>query len=244
MSHSRQIRAAFVAAVTALLVILPATGANAAAEAANATVRVVKGNTLSGIARSQCGTTAAWPGIWHDNPSISNPDLIYPGQRLTVNCRIVAAASRSNAARSAPTTTGWVVPLPGRKCTSGWGAPRVGHSHKGNDIPAPFGTPIRAAHAGKVVRIAYQGSGAGHYVVLSHPGGVWTLYEHMRSRTFLRVGANVAAGATIGYVGATGNATRNGRSFPHLHYEVHTGALWRPVNPGPFMRRVGAPLGC
>jgi murein DD-endopeptidase MepM/ murein hydrolase activator NlpD len=240
MSHSRQIRTAFAAAVTALLVILPATGANAA------TVKVVHGNTLSGIARSLCGSAAAWPGIWHENPQIKDPNLIYPGQRLTVSCRSQGATASRSTTRTV-VLNGWTHPLPGHKCTSGWGAPRVGHKHKGNDLPAPFGTPIRAAHAGKVVRISYDAGGAGWYVVLAHPSGVWTLYEHMRSQTFLRVGANVAAGATIGYVGATGNATRNGHSFPHLHFEVHLGSLWganAAVDPGPFMRRVGVPLGC
>ena len=69
-------RAAIVTTFAALLILVPALGASANS------VKVVTGDTLSGIAQSQCGRASAWPGIWHDNTQIHNPDLIFPGQTL------------------------------------------------------------------------------------------------------------------------------------------------------------------
>lgn len=234
MSHSKKFRASILAAFTALLILLPATGAFAS------NVKVVSGNTLSGIAASQCGRASAWPGIWHDNPQISNPDLIFPGQTLAVNC--ASPRGSNSASRSGPSGS-WVHPiragLHGVAPGACWGAPRVGHTHKGVDLSAGYGVPIHAAHAGYVARISYDAGGAGWYVALNNGGGIWTVYEHMRSRPSLPTGARVAAGQTIGYVGATGNA-----KGPHLHFEVHSGALWHPINPAPFLRARGVNVGC
>lgn len=235
MGSSRQIRTAFVGIVASLLILVPAVGANAA------TVKVVRGNTLSGIARTQCGDMSVWPTIWHDNPQIKNPNLIYPGQHIVVNC----PGPRTPQSVLPVVTSGWVNPIRPGFYVGGsggcWGAARKGHSHQGVDLTVGRGTPIHAVHAGKVVVIKYQAKGAGNYVVLSHGSGIWTVYMHLRERTFLNVGATVATGQTIGYVGATGNATG-----PHLHFEVHVGGLWDPyrVNPAPFMRQRGAAVGC
>ena len=73
--------------------------------------------------------------------------------------------------------------------------------------------------------------------MLNH-GTYQTVYMHMRTRSFLRVGQSVRAGQTIGYVGRTGDATG-----PHLHFEIHRGA-WHPFNPAPFLRARGVRVGC
>ncbi|MCC2977523.1 M23 family metallopeptidase [Sphingomonas sp. PL-96] len=94
--------------------------------------------------------------------------------------------------------------------------------HKGLDIAAPSGTPIRAAADGVVARAGRAG-GYGNFVKLNHNGGLATGYGHM-SRIAVRAGQRVQQGAVIGYVGSTGISTG-----PHLHYE-----LWKngaAVNP-------------
>jgi murein DD-endopeptidase MepM/ murein hydrolase activator NlpD len=91
--------------------------------------------------------------------------------------------------------------------------PRGNRFHAGVDIPAPKGTPVGAAASGRVV-FAAVGAGFGKLVVLEHQGGVRTRYAHL-SRITVRVGQYVNAHATVGLVGATGEA--NG---PHLHFEV------------------------
>ncbi len=63
------------------------------------TVAVVPGDTLSILASRHCGT-GAWQGIYQDNRAVvgGNPNLIYPGQVLVINC----SGSFRSAAASAP----------------------------------------------------------------------------------------------------------------------------------------------
>ena len=61
---------------------------------------------------------------------------------------------------------------------------------------------------------AAVGDGFGKLVVLEHGNGVRTRYAHL-SRITVRVGQYVKVRATVGLVGATGEATG-----PHLHFEV------------------------
>ncbi|NLG83066.1 MAG: peptidoglycan DD-metalloendopeptidase family protein [Firmicutes bacterium] len=106
---------------------------------------------------------------------------------------------------------GWQWPLTGR-ITSRYGR-RWGRMHRGLDIAAPAGTPVRAAAAGRV-RFAGWQSGYGLVVILEHPDGRRTVYGH-NSCLLVKVGQWVPAGAILAKVGATGNATG-----PHLHFEV------------------------
>jgi murein DD-endopeptidase MepM/ murein hydrolase activator NlpD len=92
--------------------------------------------------------------------------------------------------------------------------PRGDRFHAGVDFPAPTGTPVGAARAGRVIFAGPSGSGWGNLVVLAHGGGVRTRYAHL-SRIDVRLGMRVGGGSTVGLVGATGEATG-----PHLHFEV------------------------
>ncbi|WP_298671262.1 M23 family metallopeptidase [uncultured Sphingomonas sp.] len=94
--------------------------------------------------------------------------------------------------------------------------------HKGMDIGAPYGAPIRAAVDG-VVAQAGRAGGYGNFVKLNHAGGVATGYGHM-SRIAVRAGQRVSRGQVIGYVGSTGLSTG-----PHLHWEVWKNGV--SVNP-------------
>jgi peptidoglycan hydrolase-like protein with peptidoglycan-binding domain len=94
--------------------------------------------------------------------------------------------------------------------------PRGDRFHAGVDLVAGMGDPVRAAAAGRVVWVGYR-SGWGLVVTLAHGDGVRTLYAHLSSAT-VRLGDRVATGATVGLVGATGDATG-----PHLHFEVRVG---------------------
>ena len=102
-----------------------------------------------------------------------------------------------------------------------------GEFHKGVDISAPFGTPIRATADG-VVEMAGMGNGYGREVVINHGGGVQTTYAHM-SGFHVSAGEQVVRGQIIGYVGTSGRSTG-----AHVHYEVRLRNV--PVNPHKYLR--------
>jgi len=91
--------------------------------------------------------------------------------------------------------------------------PRGNAHHDGIDIAAPEGTPIRAALDGTV---AYVGAlrGYGKVVILSHEGGLTTVYAH-NSKNLVGQGTRVRRGTVIASVGQTGRTTG-----PNLHFEV------------------------
>ncbi|MDR6852217.1 murein DD-endopeptidase MepM/ murein hydrolase activator NlpD [Sphingomonas sp. BE123] len=99
---------------------------------------------------------------------------------------------------------------------------RFTRMHKGLDIAAPHGAPIRAANDG-VVAFAGRNGGYGNFVRLNHSGGMGTGYGHM-SRIAVRGGQRVSRGQVIGYVGSTGISTG-----PHLHYELYRNGV--AINP-------------
>lgn len=52
--------------------------------------------------------------------------------------------------------------------------------HNGIDLSAGFGAPIRAAASGNIIMNAWDQYGFGHYIVIDHGNGVWSLYAHMQ----------------------------------------------------------------
>ncbi len=147
--------------------------------------------------------------------------------------RIIAKAEARAAARTAgsgaagaasPNRTvgggGCIWPTSG-SVTSEFGS-RWGRLHAGIDIAAPSGTPIYAAQGGTVIFSGVQ-SGYGNVVIVSHGGGLTTLYGH-QSRVAASNGQSVSQGDNIGYVGNTGRSTG-----PHLHFETRYGGS--PRNP-------------
>ncbi len=144
----------------------------------------------------------------------------------------VAAAEKELAAQisTVVSESGFMWPLPGYNTLSslfgGRTHPVTGkpNNHTGIDIPAPSGTPIKAAKSGVVLTSTYNNS-YGNYVVVSHSDGTSTLYAHM-SRRGVSKGQTVSQGQVVGYVGTTGSSTGN-----HLHFEIRVnGSRVDPVN--------------
>ena len=98
--------------------------------------------------------------------------------------------------------------------------------HSGVDIGGDYGQPIAAAQGGTV---EYAGwiSGYGNAVIISHGGGISTLYGHCQSLA-VGVGQQVSQGETIAYCGSTGNSTG-----PHCHFEVRQGG--EPISPYSYL---------
>jgi murein DD-endopeptidase MepM/ murein hydrolase activator NlpD len=85
--------------------------------------------------------------------------------------------------------------------------------HPGIDFAGPWGARVAATASGKVVFAGYRG-GYGNMVEIDHGYGIHTRYGHL-SAINVKLGAEVAKGATLGRVGSTGRSTG-----PHVHYEV------------------------
>jgi hypothetical protein len=165
--------------------------------------------------------------------------LTQAGRSSSSTSREPAAAStqgsRPQGGRAWPSSpgpgwSGFHWPLENYPITSAFGPRRdpVGHRkcrfHHGVDIGAPWGTPIRAAAAGRVVAAGWV-EGYGNYIRIDHGNGRETAYGHC-SWLGVQVGQRVERGKVIGNVGNTGHSTG-----PHLHFEViRNGRRENPCN--------------
>ena len=108
-----------------------------------------------------------------------------------------------------------------------FGSPRSGNRrHRGIDLVAPVGSPVRAVQSGRVIQIGTH-RGLGRFIELEHRHRLSSLYAHL-SGVRVAVGQRVRQGQAIGAVGKTGNA-RHRWITPHLHLEILRGA--EPINP-------------
>lgn len=109
----------------------------------------------------------------------------------------------------------WPLAPEHRRITQAFGANPADYAgyglagHEGIDLSCPVGTPVMAAHEGRVA-VMWAPATYGTYIVLVGEWWMYTLYGHL-SRT-LRDGEIVNAGDLIGYSGNTGRSTA-----PHLH---------------------------
>jgi murein DD-endopeptidase MepM/ murein hydrolase activator NlpD len=132
-----------------------------------------------------------------------------------------------------------------------WGGPRQIGPHQGNDIFAPFGSPVLAAADGTVHKVGTLPI-SGNRLWIYTDGGDQFFYAHLSAFAPAAVnGAKVKAGTVLGFVGNTGDAEP---TPPHLHFEVHPGGedavdpheillAWQnggDVAPGAWLQRVGS----
>jgi hypothetical protein len=105
------------------------------------------------------------------------------------------------------------------------GEPRA--PHLGVDVAAPTGTPVVAMASGVVALAEPDLFFTGGTVFLDHGHGLTSVYAHLDS-VLVEAGREVAQGAAIGTIGATGRVTG-----PHLHWGIY----WfdQPVDPMPLV---------
>jgi len=122
-----------------------------------------------------------------------------------------------------------------------FGAPRRGpppHTHAGNDIFGPEGTPLLAVRAGRTSRHTSQLGGLD--LDLTTPDGLLARYVHLQA--YEGPDRDVQAGEVIGYLGQTGNACNTWdqsgtvclQGDPQLHFELRPGG-GAPVDPHPAL---------
>lgn len=98
--------------------------------------------------------------------------------------------------------------------------------HLGIDIAVPYGTAIKAADGGTVIKAGWNGS-YGKLVAIRHDNGIVTYYGH-NSSILVNVGDKVYQGQIIARAGSTGNSSGN-----HCHFEVRVEGT--SVNPRNYL---------
>ena len=170
-----------------------------------------------------------WSGSWRD-PVVPSARQGYGVERYyhraSDSARAISLASGPGALASFGVDTA----VDTRGGQPGW-------RHSGVDLAARRGTLVRAPAAGMVAGVG-EYTLTGRTLVIDHGQGVHSAYFHLDT-VLVREGSQVAAGAAIGRVGATGLATG-----PHLHYGIYVHG--RDVDPAawtgmpPFARDTAA----
>ena len=111
-----------------------------------------------------------------------------------------------------------------------------GRVHEAIDIMAPGGSPVIAAADGKIVKFHDSVQGGITIYELSADGKYVYYYAHLQKRADgLKEGDEIRQGATIGFVGDTGNA---GPANYHLHFSIFAVTdpkrYWSGSNINPF----------
>ena len=160
-----------------------------------------------------------------------------------LRARAAAAAAAAAAARSSSSGGGggtvlsgpFVFPVRGpHSYIDSWGARRSGgRTHKGTDIMAPRGTTLVACVSGTITKVnPYDTGTGGRAIYLSGANGTQYYYCHMDSVAGgITAGTYVGAGAVVGSVGNSGNASGGPC---HLHFGIIVGGVY--VNPYPTLR--------
>jgi hypothetical protein len=113
----------------------------------------------------------------------------------------------------------------------------AGKWHHGEDLVAPFGTPLLATASGPVFSVGWNDVG-GWRLWLRDDAGNEFYYAHLSAYSPLAIaGKRVKAGDVLGFVGDSGDADGG---LPHLHVEIHPVDLLRygydgVVAPYPFL---------
>lgn len=127
----------------------------------------------------------------------------------------------------------FIWPLEG-EITTDFGVERIYNNnvarwrHKGIDIYAEKGTPVKAANNG-IVSGAYFSKVHGNFIIINHGAGIYSLYFHLQ-KVYVKTNQRVFKGDIIGTVGDTGLSTG-----PHLHWQINI--LKTPVNPREFLKK-------
>ncbi len=139
-------------------------------------------------------------------------------------------AKRVAAGLGAQVVDGLVCPVPGAAFSSDFGSPRTGHTHQGNDMFAPMGTPNLAVVGGNITYGPGGSGGNGAY--LEGDNGVTYVYYHLSE--YVGGPRRVAQGEVVARLGMTGNA-----GAPHTHFEIRPGGRTAPAtNPYPTLVKI------
>jgi murein DD-endopeptidase MepM/ murein hydrolase activator NlpD len=160
-----------------------------------------------------------WNGVTHDGKAASKGTYLF--RIRTMRDRDLDRSRSKGDDRSVKLYPA-KFPVRGRHTYGdGYGAPRSGHVHQGQDVLAKCGKRIVAARGGRVQYRSSQAGGAGNYIVIdARSDSRDYVYMHLKHRGPEK-GSRVHTGEQIGRVGRTGDATAC-----HLHFEIWSRPGW------------------
>lgn len=173
----------------------------------------------------------------------------FTGALIRPNANVPSAANTAEpsiAAQGLPRLTIPVAGVAAREIDNNWHDARGGGTrlHEGIDMAAPGGTPVLAAHDGRVEKLFESRLGGTTLYLRSNDGRWVSYYAHLAGYApGLAEGQRVSAGDRIALVGDTGDA---GPGNTHLHFALHrmaAGERWHqgmPVNPYPALLSASA----
>lgn len=179
-------------------------GVGAGMSAGTGTYRVVKGDTLSKIARQHGQSVNSLMQL----NNIRNPNHIRVGQVLRVNGsgRAAPLPAGSSTVQAPTATTGKSVAAP-RSIKLAW--PAAGSHRRGTGaqsqgvfISGARGSPVKAAASGKVMYAGRGLRGYGNMVIISHDNNFISVYAHNDSLN-VKENQSVTQGQTIASMGST-----------------------------------------
>lgn len=202
---------------------------------AHETHTVKRGDTLSEIAQ-QHGTS--WPKLFKLNTAIiDDPDLIYPGQVLSLESKKKSEPKKDSGKKTKPSrsdqrsgdkasqpsvgedkasktqttqpATGGITSHYGMRTHPVTGVYKL---HTGTDYA--YGDGLAYAVRNGTVSSVEWNDAYGNLVTVNHGGGVQARYAHL-AEVRVSTGQKVQAGTIVGIIGSTGYSTG-----PHLHFEV------------------------
>lgn len=178
-----------------------------------------------------------------------------PRDSIVVTSPTPLAPPRSSAAATAPPPkatsaelialrAALIIPIAGvraRDIPNSFGDARSGsRQHEAVDILAPRGTPVRAATAGRVLRVHKSAAGGLMIYTTDASERFILMYAHLDAYApGLRDSLPLKQGQVIGFVGTTGNAPPN---VPHVHFAIALARdvknWWKgdPIDPLPLLQ--------
>jgi len=188
---------------------------------------VAKGETLYSIS-FKYGVSMKELAAWN---RISEPYVIYPGQKLRLNSSAVAQKSSRYTKESKSTAN--KSPPKNVKPVGQWGWPLSGKvieefssKNNGINIVAKEGSEVKAAASGKVVYAGDALRGYGNLIIIKHNSSIFSAYAHNK-KLLVKEEDTIAIGQPIALLGST-EADR-----VMLHFEIRKDG--NPVNPRKYL---------
>lgn len=186
---------------------------------------VSKGETLYSIS-FKYGVSLKQLAYWNN---ISEPYVIYPGQKLRLNSSARAKNTTTTKEKSAPRKTTsaaakpigqWQWPVQGKVIRG------FSKDNNGIDIVAPEGTLVTAAASGKIVYAGDSLRGYGNLIIIKHNSSYFSAYAHNK-KLLVKEEDTIAIGQGIAQVG------RTGADRVMLHFEIRRDG--NPVDPQKYL---------